>query len=427
MKNRQIINIIIYSLLLFPFVSAYFPRIRITSDILLTGPRFFLLLYFFLFISFAMKNKFHLKIPKYIKWFIIYLIFSLLNRFFHQTGMFSGTYKLNYLFDIYILPLCFMILIENLNYNERDLKRFINVLKVVVIGMFTASFIQLFINPFFYAGNAPNIMAKDGWLDLFQVTESIYRCRSIFVGMSSHAGGISIGVLFIIFIFLNNLKYKKAYLILAIFLIFSGIAHLTRYVWLSIIIGIIFFLYYKYKRKWVIVFSVVGIISFLFINIFINQYKNTEIYQGRIVKKTYMSRINDPIIYFTLFFPKKPFFGFGTSSSENLKFTKYHNIIHNVWIETLFKDGIIGLFIIFMYVYYIYKRGRMIYETTGNAVFIVFIVSYLLVNLTAPFFLIAYYGYYVIFLYLAMNYKLYVENKNISKPYKKNRLYLESE
>ncbi len=402
-------NIVFCTILLMPYVSAYFPRIRITPSILLTGPRFFLLTSFCLLIAFIIKDKFEFEIPKYIKWIVIYLVFSIVNRYV-QNGNIGHIPSIT---GGYILPISFLLLIENLNYHENDLKRLTNILIIVAIGTFLVSFIQLTISPSFYRGNAPLLLPYYEQFKQLHVVEDIYRNGSIFRGMGHNTAGISIPCLVMFFMFLNTFKYNKIYMAITLLLIFSGTVTFARYVWVSMIIVIIGFLYYKYNKRSAIAFGILALALFISWTMWFSTLESTDIYQKRVISKTYMSRINDPITYFTLFFPQKPFLGYGMSSSENQRFTLLHNIIHNRWIEIMFKDGLIGLFIFSMFVYHIYKRGRMVFKATGNPVFMVFVANYIITNLFGAFPEIRYYGYYVMLLYLAMNYKLYVERVEI--------------
>ena len=411
-------NTVLFTFLLIPFVSAQLPIIRITPNILLTGPRIFHFVFFFLIIALCIRRKFKLKIPEYLKWLIFVFLFSILNRFIQQTGTLSTQYAQKGIFDGFLFPIFSLILIENLNYNKNDLKKFINILKIVAVGTFIASFMQIFINPFFYQGNTPGLEKSDSYYSLYNIAGDIFRNRSIFIGMQSHDASIAIICLGLIFLFLNRYKYNKVYVTMVILLTFSGIVTFSRFVWLSIIVGIILFLFYKYKNKLIIILGVLSILFFLSYNVFFGKLENTDIYQKRIIAGTYISRINDPVIYFKYFFAQKPFFGYGISSYESPKFRRFDRpIIHNNLLNTMFKNGIFGLFLFSVFVYHLYKRAQMVFKTTGNKVFIVFVVIYIIINILYPISIFNYYGYYVMFLYLAMNYNIYVKNKNVYKPH----------
>ena len=92
----------------------------------------------------------------------------------------------------------------------------------------------------------------------------------------------------------------------------------------------------------------------------------------------------------------------------------------------MFQNGIVGLIIYLIFLYHIYKRGQEIYKVTGNPVFMIIVISYVIVNSTAPYDLINLYGSYFMFFYLAMNYKLYVEKECSTKVFNRNPLYLKN-
>lgn len=140
---------VLFTFLLIPFVSAHIPIIRITPGILLTGPRVFNFVFFFLLLVLSIRCKFKFKIPKYLKWVIFYFLFSIINRFIQQPETLSTKYAQKMLLDGYFFSIFSLILIENLNFNKNDLKRFINILKIIAVGTFIASFIQITVSPFF--------------------------------------------------------------------------------------------------------------------------------------------------------------------------------------------------------------------------------------------------------------------------------------
>ena len=409
-RSNFVKKFILYSFLLLPYFSSFFPKFVLYGSFIRL-PLVFSIVYFIIFIVYCFLYFSKLKVPKYVIWFFIYVVFSIINNLIQNS--YRAESWVNYNMFEYIFPLAFMILIENLQYNENDIKRLIKILSIVVIGAFIVSIIQFTINPFFYS--SVNLTDISNTYRSQKIYGNLYRCYSLFAGLKPADCVFAIGYLFTIFLFLN-LKINRKYSALTILIFISAILTFGRDVWVSLFISFIFFVYYKYRKIWVLSIGSLLVILFVGYEIFGESLATERIYQERIVEKTYESRLFTPQIYFEHFFSAKPFFGYGESSGDNTEFSKYYHVIHVLWFNMMFQNGIIGLIIYLIFLYHIYKRGRLVYRFTGNPVFMVIVIAYVAVNFTAPYDLINFYGNYFMFFYLVMNYKLYVENKNISKP-----------
>ena len=404
-----------------PFFSPFFPKIQVFG-VNMRLPVIITLMYFLLAIEYFILYPYKIKVPKYAIWFSIYIIFSISNTLIQNS--YQDENWANLILYEYVFPLTFIVLIENIKYDEKDIKRLIKILSIVIIGGFFVSIIQFFINPFFY--KSVNLSDVDKFYASQFVVGGYYRAYSLYSGMKAYDVVFAVIYLFNIFIFLYLLMKKRKYLILSILIFISGILTLGRDIAVSMFVSILFYLYYKHKKTWLLNIGL-PLLMLLFVwTIYSDSIKETSIYQNRVVAITYQSRLFSPVMYFEHFFLDKPFFGYGESSGSNTGFKKYYHVIHVLWFNMMFQNGIVGLIIYLIFLYHIYKRGRKIYAVTENPVFMIIVISYFIVNSTAPYDLINFYGSYFMFFYLAMNYKLYVKKECSTKVFNRSPLYIKN-
>lgn len=409
-RSNLVKSFILFSLLVIPYASSFFSKFLLYGKYIRL-PLVFLIICFIIAVTYFALYHFKLKVPKYAIWFFIYVVFSICNNFI-QDGYRADNW-VNYNLCEYIFPLAFIILIENLKYDKKDINRLINILSIVVIGAFLVSIIQFTIDPFFYSST--NLTDIDATYRPQHIYGNVYRAYSIFSGMKAADSSIVFGYIFIVFLFLYLTKKKRKYVILLGFVTISAILTFARDLWIVLFVSTLLFAYYKYKKKWILYVFILMIFLAVGTAMFGAQIQKTDIYQERIISKSFRSRIFTPQIYFKHFFFERPLFGYGESSGYNPEFTYFYHVIHVLWFNIMFQNGIVGLLIYLIFLYHIYHRSREVYEHTGNPVFIVFVVSNIVFSFFAPYDLINFYGNFVMFLYLAMNYKLYVERVEITE------------
>lgn len=389
---------VFFFFLIFPFIGGYIPSFEILT-VNLTAERIFFFGFAFLLVFLFFKMGFKIKVSKVVLWLFIYDAYLILNR-----SVQSSFVQAEFLY--FILPIGFLVLIENLEYTEKDFTIFNNVLTVVALGTFVASFIQLTINPYFYQGVQEGII---DFLEHIRVSASLYRNMSLFTGVGQGHAGTALGCLAMFFMFLNFHKYNFKYAILTGMMSFSVFITFARYVWIIPIIGLMYFLYYKYRKHRFMTFALFGFILILCYVLFFAKLEKTVIYQERIIADTYIGRIITTSIFFKDFFSAKPIFGYGISSWEYEPFRILFGIgIHVGLVNIIFRGGLVALLLFSVFLFQVSKRGMLILKKTGNPVFIVFIVIFLAINMTGGLTNINYYGYYFMFFYLTMSYKLYV-------------------
>ena len=121
-----------------------------------------------------------------------------------------------------------------------------------------------------------------------------------------------------------------------------------------------------------------------------------------------------PHFILSISFFEKPIFGYGTSSWKDAEFRKLDLIgIHVGHFDLMFRTGLCGYLIILIFLTRILIKGYKVYRNTGNPIFFVFVINYLLINTTAIFIFFDFYGYLLVLFYLRMYSRLYTEKSAI--------------
>ncbi|MHA1381770.1 MAG: O-antigen ligase family protein [Candidatus Helarchaeota archaeon] len=383
----------------FPLLAILIPVIKI-GPLSLNSSRFFLIPSVLLLIILYIKDFHNVKISKIGKYLIIYYSYLIINS--ATRGFFQKAEIIDFLF-----PITFIILMDNVGYNKSDFLEFKKVVSILAVIIFIVSFLQLVFNPLIYIKKSRlEEQAK------LLVYGNIYRNESIFAGIKLYEGAIAIICLFIIFLFLNSKKYNLNYLLVGGLLTFSAFVTFTRSVWFLIIMISMYFLYYKYKKRMIIVLWVILFFTLIIYSIYFPAFQNSKLYQERLVQNTYMGRITSLKIYFKHFIGKKVIFGHGSWSEVTGEFRPYgRGTIHNGFLDILFRSGLIGLFLFILFIYQIYRRGSAILNKTGNPVFIVFLIIFILINMTGEFMNIDYYGYLLMLFYMSMLYQISISEE----------------
>ena len=389
--------------LIFPFVGGWIPEFKM-GPIMANGERVFMLLFlFFLLYLWLIENGGRIRFSKLTLAFIAFSVYMLLNRVIQDR--FVPPELVNT-----ILPIGFLVFIDNMQFQPKDLRIFTKVLVVVAIGTFGASFYQLFVDPYFYAGSDPSVIAS---INHYEVADGIYRNNSLYRGIGANEGAIAMGYLSVFFLFMNFYKYRPTYLLITFLLIFSVFVVFAKYCWLMFLIGFFFFLYYRYHRiRWVIFFlGAVGL--FLIYFVVGDTIEQSTIYQNRVAASTYLGRTESTSIFFEKFFMRKPVFGFGMSSWDNPEYMSLFYIgIHVGLFDVLFRGGLVGTLLLGMVMYQVFTAGNEILRKTGNPIFIAFLLMYILINTTAVFIPFEYYGYYIMLFYLSLYYQVCIRDKH---------------
>lgn len=387
--------------LVFPFIGGYVPEFKFLG-LTYTGERLFLACFTLILAYHIVQNNLKLNLSGISIWMLVYSVFIVMNRIIQDD--INNPEIINYL-----LPAFFLIFIDNLKFKPKDLRIFTRILIIVGIGTFIGSFIQLTIDPYFYIGYDPE---SEDYMETYAFG-GLFRNQSIFRSIGNNEGGIAVSCLAIYFLFMNYYRYKWYYILLTLLLVFSVYVVFAKYVWISFLIGIVFFVYHKYPSKKYYLFPISIIVIVFIYTLSFETIEQTTVYQNRINVTTHEGRVESTRLFLDQFFLQKPIFGYGVSSWFYGPYrAQLHIGIHVAYFEILFRGGIVGLAIFSIFVYHMFSRALTLKKITGNPIFLVFITVYLFINCTAVFIRITFYGYYVMMFYMAIYYQIYAQSSS---------------
>ena len=393
--------------LVFPFVGGYVPEFKF-AGLTYNGERIFMYGFGAMVIYEWVRHRFKLKISSISIWYFIYSFFSFMNRTI-QAGL-NKPEIINF-----ALPILFLIFIDNVRFKPKDLKVFTKILMVVGVATFLGSLIQLTINPYFYAGIDSATIDE---INHYQMgSDNLFRNNSIFRGIGNNEGGIAFAYLGVFFLFMNFYKYRLLYLVLNGLLVFSVFVIFAKYVWISYLIGILFFVFHRYPNSRQYLFTLSLMVLFFIYFFAFDMIEQTTVYQSRVNVTTHEGRIESTMLFLERFFLYKPVFGYGIGSWFYGPYMALSPIgIHIGHFEVLFKGGLVGLTLFWILLFQIYRRAKAIKNVTGNPIFIAYLCIFIFINFTAVFLQVNFYGYYVMFFYMGMYYNIYVERQKTVRP-----------
>ena len=345
------------------------------------------------------------RIPNYIYPLILFCIYYSIWDFYNGRYEQFGIMKL--LFKNYSLhSIAILLVIENVNFNDKFIKVAIKIFKLLAILSFIVSIYQFLFNPHFFI---PDELIKHGSSDNDYVRNS-----SIWGYLGLNSVGLSflpIMALIINYVLLEN-KVIRAFLWIGIA---GTVAVLTndRYAMVNFLIllflPIILIRGTKIKKIFLSIVSCLIIIFLLFGIFSISGINVGKYYKDRILSKSGDSRII-AFKMFSEFFPQKPIFGSGVHVEPKLKTALAHRSsqIHVGYLSSLYEYGIIGSSFLFTFWFLVARR---FYKTSKiskqYAIFIGFL-CFLLANLTLVVYSIFQVG--IIFLFV---FNRYYNIKNI--------------
>lgn len=402
MIKRYIIYVYI---LIYPLTYGYIPNIDL-GMVELDPLRLYLLVPLLYLAHIFIRNHGRIKISKESGFMMFYILFSLFNSF--RTDQFAISHVLNY-----FVPILFIILIENLEYKESDFVPFFRALTILVVVVFLVSLLQALVDPKIYSGIQRRTFSEDKYLAF----GSTFRNASIFGAIDFYQAGMAIGMLCVIFMFLNFEKVRLKYLVLCFMMLISTFLTYTRSNWMIPLIAFVLFIHFKpWKKKIGLIIATLAF-SLVFYLQFYQQLEQSQLYRDRVVEGTYEGRFHSIDIYVKHILGKNMLLGFGAESVTSDEFRLYgRGQAHNGYLEILFRNGLVGFFLYFGFWYYLFKRSKLIYKRTGNGVFIVFILVFLASNFVYKFIAMYHYSYLLMILYINMCYQVYVKNKKNPLP-----------
>ena len=233
---------------IYPITCAFIPKINL-GFIILNPFRLYLLFPILYLFDIFFKNSGRIKISKESTFMFSYVIFTLFNSF--RANDFSATSVINFFF-----PLLFIILFENLEYEKGDFVFFYRVLSILVVIVFLVSLLQNFVDYKIYSGIIKKSFSETKYLAFGDT----FRNASIFGAIDFYQAGMAMGMLCVIFMFLNFEKIKLKYLIFCFMMLISTFLTYTRSNWIIPIIAFTLFVYFKpfEKKIWLLILIFLG-------------------------------------------------------------------------------------------------------------------------------------------------------------------------
>lgn len=385
-------------ILLVPYLGGYLPRTKVGGTTLDIRHFFLVAFTFFFFLKFFL-GQFRARVSPFLIALAIYMIYVLLNKNF-----LTGSVPPSLLFNM-VTTWFTLALFENIVYTADEHKRLYVFLLVVAVGCFIASALQTFVDPTFYVGKYKEALY---WIRFFSRYEGIVRNNSLFAGVGPYEAGIGISCLFLYFLFRNFREYSLKDLAIVAMLAFSVVVTYSRWIWGFALIGILVFVWYRYKQYSIVLFPAIALLLIILFLGFFSQIEQSKIYQKRIATETYKGRTETTQIFVERFFHQKPIFGFGESSWQDKEYLKFNWFgIHVAYFDIVFREGLFGLVLFVLYWIFGFLRFRKSFRITGNPMLIAFFWGYVFINFTALFDNLNYYGYFLMFYLL----NLFLQNK----------------
>jgi O-antigen ligase len=340
----------------------------------------------------------------------LYYLFAVANS--AGRGYLGGEFFVKTNVALMLLSFCMVLLIDNLKFYPKDRQQFFKLLPFLIFITFVGILLQVYVdNSLFWVTKTYEELQK---IDF----RGFWRNASIFDAMMQDQGCIAFIMMLLLFIF-KDIKLKDNLNIATVVLLFTiGYFTFTRYVLLSMfliatIFSIIYFQYKKIDRGLAILLiaGTVIIISF-FAWTFSSYITSSDFYQERILADI-SGRTSDPENFLLDHLREHPIMlGTGFSSYLNEYYYGHIRRLHSgIW-DLLFQGGIVGLSLFIFFLYQLHRRAWSIYKVSGNPCLLLFAPIIFGINLTARLNLFIYWGYFLVFYYMCLEYQLTVLNRN---------------
>lgn len=354
-----ILRIILFFLVLYQFISFFFLRyftLGIDNTFALL-----LLLGFLIFIFEPNRNFQLMSVPKYIWFFLLFIIYQLFSNVF----ILGTQLNIKYLLTNRFIPIFFLFLIvENSPYIRKDDYRIIQITLFIIVAISAIVILLQSINPVFFV--------NPDYLPWYGGTEWDYaqlRLPSIY----SWSGSVAVGFssISIAAILMSDYLNTKKNIYIAFVLILTAIVIIlvkSRWIMVNYILLLIMFLIYRKVRIInfirILVVAVAICLLSLFVlkrfNVNVDKILNERILEkpsGGITKGTLSTRI----LAFELFiklFPEKPILGVGQQITKELDtlLAGRSSQIHVGYLSLFYYYGIVGGTIYLLFIYYLTKR-----------------------------------------------------------------------
>ena len=292
----------------------------------------------------------------------------------------NGHIYASQIFD-FILFLMFSLLVDNTQFNQRDLKHITVAFSILVLFSFLASVIQVTVDPAFLFND--RIFDEIANVGLIKAYGDIYRNPSIYTGLMGGDGDFIMGLLFSWFLFQFADTKKRVHIGLAAMIGVCSILTFNRSAWLFLGVSLIFFAIFNVKRVYMVIILVVITLLFAFNGSLLNSVFETNFVQERVLASSYEERITTHEIFFNYLWKENIVLGSGLyDPSDGFK-------AHGRWggsldgFITIYRvGGIIGLLLFCSVFYKWISRSVQPVKRNKNTVVLSFLVGYIFYNLT---------------------------------------------
>ncbi len=409
---KKILHGLVYFFLLYPILS--FLSYEYTDTLINSIAFLLLLVTISLFFGIKLVTKSRLKIPTYLKFYILFFTYHTFADY--VSGNILSTGVVRYVYTNYYLSMLFMmIIIENYSFGSKIIKILTAGIKLTIILGAVVSIIQIEMHDFF---TLESIATRYDEADL------MYRCTAIFSYIGSGVIGIVVPAFLAILFSLSTLENQKNlfyYVLCAIIILL----YKSRWVMISFMIAISQNI--KFDKKFIINSFRYLILAVIMIVITISSSIILDLDTERYVTERLMSRSTEARVrslqVFLIHFPKHALLGSGNTMSNDVvrDLGGASKIIHVGFLALFYSYGIIGGGIYCLYMYFLLKKLKKESAISGFKahyfVFIMFVIS----NITLVIFHT--FNYSIIISFIFHN---YYRDKAIAQQKRKQQLELQT-
>jgi hypothetical protein len=301
-----------------------------------------------LYIIFLLSNKKNIKIPSFLIFYFLYIIYIYIWRLFNGYLEEKGIAK--YIFNNYhIYAALLIIIIYNIKFDKAHLNRMSILIRIILIIALIGSLMQLIINPdLFIIPHGENI--NEG---------SIYLTRrpSIFTYVSDNDSGITVLAYFSIILSLDSIK--KNNLRLTIFISIIGLYSILtngRYIMIGfLLVTLQLLIKQRFTKilKYLFFFSIAIILAYYIYANWLG-FNLHELAEKRLFAEGDIKNTTRYLAYrlFLEYFPQNPIFGTGVHLTDEIMKAAYKggsSQVHVGYFSHLISYGVVGSFFLFTF------------------------------------------------------------------------------
>lgn len=348
------------------------------------------ILYFLMAGDIFLKKKYTrtIQIPKYIKFFFIYMLYCLIINYLKKPDFY---FNIKMLFKLDFFFLYFVIVLENISLANISQKSIFRAIKIVLLLAFLVILYQQVIDFTFFVN--PDYI-EHWWREYYTFTER--RLPSIYSWVSTMASGMTF--MSMLALIIGNCLIKKKTDLWIWFWLGIGVAFsfltLARWVMLNMLmISFMIFWFYRRKFRGFLKYLIVSIFVLYFSLYFLNLtgVKTNKIIKTRILEEGRSGIENKSagtrILAFELFaklFPAHPVFGVGAQITDELdkSLAGRSSQLHVGYLSLFYYYGLVGGFLFLSFGYHLMKRLYSSCKYTGNWGPFVGMACFFVANLT---------------------------------------------